>query len=346
MKKLTLEFIKGEFEKEGYTLISTEYKDSRIKLSFECPQGHKHSIRWDDWKQGTRCPYCSGKAKYTINFIRESFETEGYTLLSTEYINAHSKLEYVCPDGHKHSITWSDWNNGGYRCPYCDGQGKPTIEDIKNHFAVEGYTLITTNYINSQTKLDFICSKGHYHSIKWNHWQRGVRCFYCSDQESPSYAYVKKSFEDENYVLLSTEYINAHTKLDYICSNGHTHKITWNKWAYGRRCPVCAIINNSGENASNWRGGLSYIEYCEVWKDKEYKADIRERDNNRCLNPYCSSKKPNDLTIHHINYDKQDCHFKNLITVCRSCNGKANYDRDWHQDWYQALLHNRYGYNY
>ena len=100
----------------------------------------------------------------------------------------------------------------------------------------------------------------------------------------------------------------------------------------------------TGPKCCHWRGGLSADPYCYQWLDKEYKNSIKERDGYKCLNPCCNDGRY--LNIHHINYDKKDCHFKNLITVCRSCNSKANHDREWHQDWYQVLLHNRYGYNY
>jgi hypothetical protein len=33
--------------------------------------------------------------KLTIEFIREQFEKEGYTLLTKEYINNKQKLEYI-----------------------------------------------------------------------------------------------------------------------------------------------------------------------------------------------------------------------------------------------------------
>lgn len=134
--------------------------------------------------------------------------------------------------------------------------------------------------------------------------------------------------------------------LSYTCDYAKEHYIRWNDFQQGHRCPCSKSVALSGPNNTNWSGGYFYGDYCPAWRDKEYKQDIRDRDQNKCLNPYCDSKKPDDLVIHHINYDKKDCHFKNLITVCRSCNNKANKDRDWHQDWYQALLHNRYGYNY
>ena len=62
-----------------------------------------------------------------------------------------------------------------------------------------------------------------------------------------------------------------------------------------------------------------------------------------CLNPYCS-KEHNVLTLHHIDYNKNNCGPDNLITLCNSCNSQANKDRGWHKAWYQAILKNRYNY--
>ena len=279
--------------------------------------------------------------RLTYEFVRESFEREDYTLLSTEYINNYSKLDYICNKGHTHSITWGNWCIGN-RCPYCSGKNKKDLNEIKLKFEKEGYILISNKYKNNNTKLDYICPNGHKHSISWNKWSCGRRCPFCAGLVKLTLEDIKKSFYSEGFTLLSKEYKNAFTKLEYICPKGHKHSINWNKWWYSRRCPTCAIISRCGHNNCNWKGGISFEPYCEVWKDKEYKQDIRERDGNRCLNPYCNSKKSNDLTVHHIDYNKKNCHPSNLITVCRSCNCMANKDRDWHQTWYQAIIKNRY----
>ncbi len=46
-------------------------------------------------------------------------------------------------------------------------------------------------------------------------------------------------------------------------------------------------IAASGENSSQWRGGIASGEYCGVWLDKEFKQDLKDRDDNKCLNPDC-----------------------------------------------------------
>jgi hypothetical protein len=220
------EFVKSEFEKEGYILLSTEYINNRLPLYFRCPNGHEYFINWANWNSGFRCAKCARNVKFTIEEVRALFEAESYKLLADFYKNQRQKLEYVCPSGHKNSITLSDWKYGGYRCP------------------------------------------------------------------------------------------------------------------------TCHQINMSGPGNHQWKGGVSYEPYCEIWKDKEYKNDIKERDGNKCMNPCCDSKHPDDLTIHHVDYIKKNCSPKNLITLCRVCNIKANKDRRWHKAWYQAILHKRYNFIY
>lgn len=96
----------------------------------------------------------------------------------------------------------------------------------------------------------------------------------------------------------------------------------------------------SGENHWNWKGGISCESYCDQWKDKEYKESIKERDGYICLNPECN-RNYKRLNIHHIDYNKKNCHPFNLITICASCNMKANKDRKWHKAWYQAIIDKR-----
>ena len=82
-------------------------------------------------------------------------------------------------------------------------------------------------------------------------------------------------------------------------------------------------------------------------KKSQFKQMIKDRDGNICLN--CGKTEEQNgrrLTGHHIDYDKKECPPKNIITLCHSCNSSANYDREWHTAYYQAMLYRRYGYEY
>lgn len=231
--------IKHSFVEERYKLFSTEYVDSKTKLEYECPKGHKHSITYGNWRAGYRCPYCAGQGKPTIDEIEKNFEKESYTLISKEYKNNNTKLRYICPEGHKHSISWSEWKNLGNRCPYCSGNAKLSVYDVKASFDNEGYTLLADEHINSQTKLKYMCNNGHTHAITWSNWLFGKRCPSCSGNLKHSYEFVKRKVEDDGYKLLSKAYKNANTKLEVICGKGHTFRPTWHSWHEGKRCPIC-----------------------------------------------------------------------------------------------------------
>lgn len=282
--------------------------------------------------------------KLTVDFIRKEFEKEDYKLLTTKYKNAHQKLDYVCPEGHAHSISWNNWcNKKKYRCPYCSGNAKLTIAFIKKEFEKNDYRLLTKKYKNNNQKLDYICPEGHIHSIRWSDWQQGIRCPYCVNLGKPTTNFIRNEFEKEKYKLLTTEYKNSKQKLDYVCPEGHTCAIPWSDWRYGVRCPLCYRENNRGENHPSWKGGISCEPYCEVWVEKEFKKMIKERDDYQCQNPDCWGKNgvAGRLCIHHIDYNKKNCDPSNLITLCSSCNARANYNRERHTYFYNNLINEK-----
>ena len=242
-RRLSLEEVKKVFELSGYTLVSTEYVNARTPLEYVCPNGHRSSITYDGFRSGNGCRVCAGNQRHTYDSVKYAFEAEGYTLISTEYLRNSQKLEYVCPNGHIGSIRYSDFLSGK-RCAVCAGNKKLTYEQVKKAFEDEGYTLLSTEYINSNAKLDYICPEGHKGSIRYNDFNSGQRCGICFGTRKYSYAAVKSHFEKEGYTLLSDEYINRRGSLHYICPEGHEGVTTYGSFLAGHRCPTCAIIAN------------------------------------------------------------------------------------------------------
>jgi hypothetical protein len=237
IRKLTIGHIRESFEKVKYILLSEIYEKG-VKLKYICPNGHKHSILWGNWQQGNRCPVCAGQGKPDIADIRNEFEQEGFELLTKVYINSRAKLEYICPNGHRHSISYVAWKRG-QRCAICAGIKKLTIEFIKSEFEKEGWICTSTEYINSHSKLNYICPNGHHGSIVWSNWQQGKRCPQCSGNVKKTIEFIRTILAKEGYTVLSTEYINAHSKLLVECPKGHRYYVTWNNWRNGKRCPSC-----------------------------------------------------------------------------------------------------------
>lgn len=92
----------------------------------------------------------------------------------------------------------------------------------------------------------------------------------------------------------------------------------------------------------SWKGGLSAEPYCWDWSSPEFKEMIKARDGYKCQNPDCWHTCDVKLTIHHIDYIKKNCDPMNLITVCSSCNSRANGKRDVWKSMYQKMMSYRF----
>ncbi len=278
--------------------------------------------------------------KLTYEFVKNSFKKEGYKLLSKEYRGPHRKLDYICPKGHECNTTWAKWYYANQKCVYCSKRPPIKLDGIKKSFEEEGYVLLSTKYINRK-KLEYVCSSNHYGAMTWDNWKYNKRrCPVCMGNAPPTFGEIKNSFKLVDYKLLSGIYTNSNTKLNYVCTRGHKSNVTWAHWSRGVRCRKCWYIDLSGSGHWNWKGGISCEPYCDVWLDKEYKEDIKKRDNHKCQNIYCWETSER-LCIHHIDYDKKNCNPWNLITLCNSCNVRANKNRDYYTNYYTIVMKKR-----
>jgi hypothetical protein len=275
-----------------------------------------------------------------IEFIRHEFKKEGYILLSEEYVNNSQKLEYVCPKGHLHSVTWGHWNTSKVRCPYCSKNIKYNIDFARKQFIKIGYQLLEVEYVSSKSNMKYKCDKGHIGYMSLYSIMKGHRCSICMNNKKLDLKYIKDFLKKEKYILLTRKYKNNKQKLKYRCPYGHIHYMRFDSWVSGKRCPTCKSIDTSirmlGDKHWNWQGGIACEPYCSVWLDKEFKKSILERDNYQCQNPDCWGTSIR-LTGHHIDYDKKNCDPSNIITLCNSCNSRANINRKCWTKFYQSI---------
>ena len=90
-----------------------------------------------------------------------------------------------------------------------------------------------------------------------------------------------------------------------------------------------------GENNPNWHEGASKFSYGFEF-NAELKRKIFRRDKFTCQN--CGKYPVNNLVTHHIDYDKRNSSETNLISVCKSCNLKANFNRDYWQELFSDII--------
>jgi len=247
-KKLTIGYVRKYIEGFGYVLLSTEYVNNSTKLLVQCPEGHQYSVSFHDFKSGNRCPLCSKNKKPTIEYVRKYIEGFGYVLLSKVYVNAHTKLLVQCPEGHQYKVKFNNFKSG-YRCPICAGNKKLTIEYVRKYYENEGYKYLSTTYTNALTKELVQCPEGHQWCVSFNTFKTGNRCFVCySINRKHTIEDVRKYYENEGYLYLSTTYTNALTKELIQCPEGHQYEVRFGHFKNGgNRCPICWANSTSSK---------------------------------------------------------------------------------------------------
>ncbi|HBI7133090.1 TPA: hypothetical protein K8N02_000270 [Clostridium perfringens] len=166
-------------ESENYKLIG-DYVNATTKIELECDKGHDYLVIPNNFKQGKRCLICSGyhPESAKLNFIKQ-VENENYKLIK-EYVNNKTKVELECDKGHRYFVVPYSFKRG-FRCPICSGYNKPETSklDFMNQVKNEGYKVLG-EYVNSKTKVEVECDKGHRYLVKPNHFKGGSRCPHCN----------------------------------------------------------------------------------------------------------------------------------------------------------------------
>jgi len=97
-----------------------------------------------------------------------------------------------------------------------------------------------------------------------------------------------------------------------------------------------------GELHPSWQGGKSFEIYPQKF-NVALKERIKKRDNYKCQNCEMTQEEHlivwgRDIEIHHIDYDKENCKEDNLITLCKQCNMRANYNREYWQLYFEEKI--------
>jgi hypothetical protein len=247
-KRKTIKDIQLYIEKnhKNAKLLSSTYINSSKKLEILCENNHIFEMNWASISKGYWCPICSKKKKYTIEEVIDFINTKhpGAKLLSKIYKNCIEKLQFTCENGHSFEASFSSIKNCNSWCPVCVNKQKYTLKHVidfinKTH---PGAKVTSTKYVNSYSKLQFICKNGHifkssFSSIKNNkNW-----CLECSGLKKLDLKNIKKAIlkKHPKSQLLSENYKNSKEKLKIKCENNHVFYVSWNNFCHNNWCPHC-----------------------------------------------------------------------------------------------------------
>ncbi len=156
----------------GGRCLAVEYVHCDEKLEWECQKKHKFSMTTSKVKLGYWCQVCNdkGKSSKQLDKLQAIANDKGGVCLSTEYINGDTPMEWRCKQDH----TWKTTSKNIMRNLWCSTCAKSGSVNTKCHnFYIKmqniakekGGRCTSDKYINSTTKLDWICEKGHEFSL-------------------------------------------------------------------------------------------------------------------------------------------------------------------------------------
>jgi hypothetical protein len=180
------------------------------------------------------------KTKQNIELLQEFAENKDGKLISTEYINNKENLIWECKEKHQWEANWNNVHQGSW-CPTCFGNSKPVIEVCQEFALNKDGKLISTEYINNNTKMLWECEEGHQWEVSWNNVHQGSWCPYCARKAKPDIIELQNFAKNKEGKLISDKYINNNTKMLWECKEKHQWEATWNSINSGNNwCPECA----------------------------------------------------------------------------------------------------------
>jgi hypothetical protein len=151
----------------------------------------------------------------------------------------------------------------------------------------------------------------------------------------------------------NSNYKHGETLKKHYCIDCGINEIDYTTWYYGqKRCQSCDTKKKikegtfagfkKGKEHYAYVHGQGYAPYAKDFNET-LKEQIRKRDNYICQN--CDMTEEEHLIVygrvlevHHIDYNKQNCNKDNLITTCKVCNMRANFNRDYWKNFFENKL--------
>lgn len=262
--KSTIEEIIQLVQQRGGKCFSNSYKNNYTKIDIECEQGHRFISAAKSIKKGNWCPQCAineraNKRRLSIEDMQVLAKRKQGKCLSTSYTDSNTKLLWECLNHHQFYSKPGNVNSGKW-CPKCaiekivdkaSIERKKIIEQIlidKQGKAIsisDDYNRISDDY-NRISEATWQCNKGHIWTTRIANILVGHWCARCGNKENwnskrTTIQEVKQLAQSKNGDCLSSEYIDATTKLKFVCQHGHTWTAIWsNIKSKGSWCPQCA----------------------------------------------------------------------------------------------------------
>ena len=206
------------------------------------------------------------RKKTTEEYVQEC-KDKGLDLPIEDYINNSTKINHKCSKGHIYQQA-SGKHLQGQGCPVCK---KKTTEEYVQECKDKGLDLPIEDYINTRTKINHKCSKGHIYPQTPNSHLCGDGCSICGGTKKKTPEQYVQECKENGLDLPIEDYINNSTKINHKCKQGHVYSQIPRSHLEGIGCPSCS--ESKGENCIR-----SYLdEHCIKYIPQKTFNDLKDK---------------------------------------------------------------------
>lgn len=302
-------------EARGGLCLSKSYEGSKSKLRWRCANRHEWEAVASSVKTGTWCRQCAAEAtankrRTPLAEIQELAKSKGGECLAHEYLgNKDDKLKWRCSKGHEWQATLGKIRNDGSWCPICARLNRSlTLEDMQKLARAKGGECLSESYQGQDIKLRWRCGIGHeWEAIPSHIRNQGCWCPKCARRARLTIDEMQTLAQSMGGECLSEVIVNALTKLNWRCAEGHEWEAKPNDILSGHWCRKCGAESRAArqrmpmdeiKSLAHSRGGECLSEKyddSEVnlrWRcarGHEWEANLRNVKHNKSWCPICGA---------------------------------------------------------
>ena len=173
---------------KGGTCLDQEFPGVGVRYRFLCSQGHHWTAQAERvLRLGAWCRPCSGEARAARALSKDGLQRlqalaaeRGGECLSTEYKGGDHRVRLRCARGHEWEAKAAPLLRGTW-CRRCANDAvRLSIKDAQEAAAARGGQCLSETYVNSASKLTWMCDRGHAWRTTLNSVRvRGTWCKQC-----------------------------------------------------------------------------------------------------------------------------------------------------------------------
>ena len=140
-KKYTIEFVLDFVKDASFQCLETKYYDNKTLMKWKCNEcDYEWYACFSSIKnQKSGCPACANNITFTIEEVKQMGLHNGYTLISDEYTNAATIMEWRCAENHVYFSTLANirdkagiFTRGVLKGEFRDGIGLQGFTGVDN----------------------------------------------------------------------------------------------------------------------------------------------------------------------------------------------------------------------